>query len=62
MLYTSIMDGSQRAQGGGGSALDRLSLVLMPAFMALVGGLVAREFLPSELPDPAHAGEVFQRT
>ena len=45
MLYTSIMEGSQRAQGGGGSALDRLSLVLMPAFMALVGGLVAREFL-----------------
>jgi hypothetical protein len=39
------MDESQRAQGKGGSALDRLSLVLMPAFIAVVGGLAAREFL-----------------
>ena len=31
-------------------------------FVSLGAELAAREFLPSELPDPAHAGEVFQRT
>ena len=31
-------------------------------FVSLDAELAAREFLPSELPDPAHAGEVFQRT
>ena len=39
------MDESQRGQGEGSSALDRLSLILIPAFITLAGGLVAREFL-----------------
>ncbi len=45
VLYTSTMDESQRGQGEGSSALDRLSLILIPAFITLAGGLVAREFL-----------------